>query len=63
MWQRKLDSKFKREIRLTAAEMEFMRKTAKYAWRDYKTNEKILNELEGTSVLDKITSYGTGYNT
>jgi hypothetical protein len=34
-----------------------MRKTAKYTWRDHKTNEDILNELEVTSILEKITSY------
>jgi hypothetical protein len=37
--------------------MRFMQKTAKYTWRDHKTNEEILNELKVTSVLDKITSY------
>jgi hypothetical protein len=36
--------------------MRFMRKTAKYTWRDHKTMEEILNELL-TSILDKITSY------
>jgi hypothetical protein len=34
-----------------------MPKTAKYKWRDHKTNEEMLNELKVTSVLDKITSY------
>jgi hypothetical protein len=34
-----------------------MRKTTTYTWRDQKTNEDIINELEVTSVLDKITSY------
>jgi hypothetical protein len=34
-----------------------MRNTAKYTWRDHKTNEEILNELKVTSILDKITSY------
>jgi hypothetical protein len=38
-------------------EMRFMRKTAKYTWRDHKTNEEVLNELKVMSVLDKITSY------
>jgi hypothetical protein len=42
---------------LTTAEMRFMRKTAKYTWKDHKTNEEIINELKVTSVLDKITSY------
>jgi hypothetical protein len=49
--------KSKDKSRLTAAEMKFMRKTAKYTWRDHKTNEEILNELEVTSILYKITSY------
>jgi hypothetical protein len=34
--------------------MRFMRKTAKYAWQDHKTNEEILNKLEVTSILDKL---------
>jgi hypothetical protein len=34
-----------------------MCKTAKYTWRDHKTNEEILNEFKVTSILDKITSY------
>jgi hypothetical protein len=34
-----------------------MRKTAKYTWRDHKTNEEILNELKVTSILDKIPCY------
>jgi hypothetical protein len=37
--------------------MRFMRKTAKYIWRDHKTNEEILNELKATSILGKITRY------
>jgi hypothetical protein len=37
--------------------MRFMRKTAKYAWTDHKTNDEILNELKVTSILDKIASY------
>jgi hypothetical protein len=36
--------------RLTAAEMRFTRKTAKYTWRDHKSNEEILNELKVTSI-------------
>jgi hypothetical protein len=49
--------KSKVKSRPTAAEMRFMRKTAKYTWRVHKTSEEILNELKVTSVLDKITSY------
>jgi hypothetical protein len=33
--------KSKDKYRLTAAEMRFMRKTAKYTWSDHKTNEEI----------------------
>jgi hypothetical protein len=33
-----------------------MRKTAKYTWRDHKTNEEILNKLKETSISDKIIS-------
>jgi hypothetical protein len=49
--------KSKDKSRLKAAEMKFMRQTAKYTRRDHKTNERILNELKVTSILDKITSY------
>jgi hypothetical protein len=35
-------SKSKDKSKLTAAEMKFMRKAAKYTWRDYKTNVEIL---------------------
>jgi hypothetical protein len=48
--------KSKDKSRLTAAEMKFKRKTARYTRRDHKTNEEILNELEVTSILDKTTS-------
>jgi hypothetical protein len=37
--------------------MRFMRKTAKYTWRDHRTNEEMLNELTVTLILDKIRSY------
>jgi hypothetical protein len=49
--------KSKYKSRLTAAEMRFVRKTAKYTWRDHKTNEEILNELKVILILDKITCY------
>jgi hypothetical protein len=29
------------------------KKTAKYTWRDHKTNEEILKELKATSILDQ----------
>jgi hypothetical protein len=37
--------------------MMFMWKTAKYTWRDHKTNEEILNKFKITSIIDKIASY------
>jgi hypothetical protein len=40
-------------------EIKFIQKTAKCTWRDFKTNEEIVNELKVTSILDKITSYQT----
>jgi hypothetical protein len=49
--------KSKEKSRLTAAQIRFVRKTAKYTLRDHNTNEKILNELKVTSILEKITSY------
>jgi hypothetical protein len=49
--------KSKDKSRVTAVEIKFMKKTAKYTWRDHETNEEILNELKVTSILDKITGY------
>jgi len=43
--------------RLTSAEMKFMRRTAKYTWKDYKTNEDILSELEISPVVKYIQNY------
>jgi hypothetical protein len=43
--------------RITAAEMTYMRRTAGYTWRDFKTNSHIANELEITPVLDKLLEY------
>jgi len=37
--------------RITAAEMKYMRRTAGYAWTDYKTNAQIAKDL-------KITRFG-----
>jgi hypothetical protein len=39
-----------------SVEMEFMR-TAKYTWKDYKTNDDILTELKINSVVKKIQNY------
>jgi hypothetical protein len=43
--------------RITAAEMEYMRRTAGYTWTDYKTNTQITKELKITQVLDKLLEY------
>jgi len=40
--------------RKTAAEMEYMRRTAGYTWTDYKTNAQIVKELKITPILDKL---------
>jgi len=37
--------------------MKFMRRTAKYTWQDYKTNEDILSELKIHPVEKKIQNY------
>ena len=44
-------------IRITAAEMKYMRRTAGYTWTDHKTNEQIAEDLKITSVLDKLLEY------
>jgi hypothetical protein len=41
-------------VRITGAEMKYMRRTAGYTWTDYKTNSHIAKELEITPVLDKL---------
>jgi hypothetical protein len=43
--------------RITAAEMKYMRKTAKYTWQDQKRNQEIMNELKTNPVLEKINNY------
>jgi hypothetical protein len=43
--------------RITAAEIKFMRKTAKYTWQDHKINQEIMKELETNPVLEKINNY------
>jgi hypothetical protein len=43
--------------RITAAEMKFMRKTAKYTWQDHKTNQEIMKELKTNPVLEQINNY------
>jgi len=43
--------------RITAAEMEYMRRTAGYTWTDYKTNTQIAKELKITPISDKLLEY------
>jgi len=40
--------------RITAAEMKYMRRTARYTWTDCRTNEQIVKELKITPILDKL---------
>jgi hypothetical protein len=39
--------------RITAAEMRFLRATAKYIWSDYMRNDDMLKELKTESVMGK----------
>jgi hypothetical protein len=43
--------------RITAAEMKYMRRTARYTRTDYKINTQIATELKITPVLDKLLEY------
>jgi len=43
---------------VTSVQIQFMRRTAKYTWQDYKTNEGILSELKINPVMKKIKNYG-----
>jgi len=36
---------------------KFTRRTSKYTWQDYKTNEDILSELKINPVVKKIQNY------
>jgi len=47
--------------RITAAEMQYMRRTAGYTWTDYKTNAQITKELKITQILDKLLEYKRGW--
>jgi hypothetical protein len=49
--------------RITAAEMKYMRITARYTWTDHKTNKEIAKELNITPVLDKIQDYKSKMDT
>ena len=41
--------------------MEFVGRTAKYTWKDYKTNENNLSELKINPVVKKIQNYRNKY--
>jgi hypothetical protein len=43
--------------RLTAAEMKYMRRTARHTWTDYKTNKEMVEELNITPLSVKIQDY------
>jgi len=43
--------------RITATEMKYTRRTAGYAWTDYKTNTQIAKELKITPIFDKLLKY------
>jgi hypothetical protein len=43
--------------RITAAEMKFMRKTAKYTWQDHRRDQDITEELKMQPVMEKINNY------
>jgi hypothetical protein len=47
-----------REKRITAAAMKYMRKTAGYTGKNYKTNTEFAKEINIIHVLDKIQEYG-----
>ena len=44
----------KNKSRITSAEMEFMGRTAKHTWQDYKTNKDVLSEFKINPVVKKI---------
>jgi len=37
--------------------MKYARRTARYTWRDYKTNAQIAKDLKITPILDKLLEY------
>jgi hypothetical protein len=43
--------------RITAPEIKYMRITAGFTWRDYRTNAQIAKELKITPILDKLLEY------
>jgi hypothetical protein len=42
---------------IASVEIKFFRRTSKYTWQDYKTNEDILSELKMKPVVKKIQNY------
>jgi hypothetical protein len=44
-------------IRISAAEMKYMRRTAGYTWTDCKTNTQIAKDLKITPMVDKLLKY------
>jgi len=45
------------KVRITAAEMKCIRRTAGYTWTDYKAGTHITKELKITPILDKLLEY------
>jgi tRNA(Ile2) C34 agmatinyltransferase TiaS len=45
------------KYRVTAVEMKFVSRAAKYRWQGYKTNEDILSQLQTNPVVKKIQNY------
>jgi hypothetical protein len=43
--------------RLTSTEIKLTRRTAKYTWQEFKTNEDILTELNINPVVNNIQNY------
>jgi len=43
--------------RITAAEIKYMRRTARYTWTDYKINARVAKELKITPILGKLLEY------
>jgi beta-lactamase class D len=49
--------------RITAADMQYMRRTAGYTWTDCKTNAQIAKELKITPIFEQITGIQEKLNT
>ena len=49
--------KAKEARRITAADMKYMKRTARYTWTDYRTNTQIAKELKITPILVKLLEY------